>query len=81
MEHPSMPKTKKPHTINPSMGRLEAEWTKGPFSQYLFKAAQLPPPFPNRILSWQCAQGQQEPPMEAALNPSCSGGRFFFSLA
>lgn len=76
-----MPKTKNPHTINPSMGRLEAEWTKGTLSECLFKAEQFPPPSPNRMLSWQGAQGQQEPPMEAAVNPSRSGGGFFFSLA
>lgn len=80
MEHPIMPKTKKPDTINLSMGRLEAEWAKGTLSECLFKAAQFPPPSPNRIHIWQGAQGQQEPPMEAVLNPCCSAGRFFFSL-
>lgn len=77
MEHPVMPKTKRPDTINPSMGRLEAEWTKGTLSECLFNAAQFPPPSPNRTLSCQGAQGQQEPPMEAVLSHSCSGGRFF----
>lgn len=82
MEHPVMPKTKKPDTINPFVGKLEAEWTKGTLSEWLSKAAQSPPPSPARTLSWQGVQGQQEPPpMEAVLNPGCSGERFFFSLA
>lgn len=81
MKYPLMPKTRKPDTINPSMGSLEAEWSKGTLSECLFKAAQFPPPSPSRTLSWQGAQGQQEPPMEAVLNPGCSGGRFLFSLA
>lgn len=79
VEHPLMPKIKKPDTINPSMGRLEAEWTKGTLSECLFKAADFRPASPNRTLNWQRAQGQQKPPMEAVPNPSCSGGRFFLS--
>lgn len=48
MEHPLMAKTKKPDTINPSTGSLEAEWSKGTLSECLFKAAPFPPPSPSR---------------------------------